>query len=207
MKEEFNKLITETVKPLLKANGFGKKGLNFYKRKDEMIFLFNFQNSQGNTFDQTKFYINCGIHSSAIDKVIKRPELAEPKEYDCHFRDRISSICESTNDGYFISKETVWEPFTSAIIADLETVISMFDKINSTNDLTNLMIEKNGLNNYCELFEYLLLTENKIDLKRLVKLLHQAFEKDSRWPIFEKNLSKVLIQHKRTVSIKDILKE
>lgn len=70
MKEKFIQLIADTVKPLLKTNGFSKKGMNFYKRKDDLIFMFNFQNSQGNTFDQTKFYINCGIHSTKIDKVI-----------------------------------------------------------------------------------------------------------------------------------------
>src|SRR3989344_537203 len=150
MKEKFNQLITNTAKPFLKANDFGKKGMNFYRKKDDLIFLFNFQSSQGNTFEQTKFYINCGIHSTKIDKVIGKPELLEPKEYDCYFKNRISAIINSADDGYFIKEDTDLLNLSLTIIADLTTVIAMFDSIKSTNDLTDLMINKNGLNKYRE---------------------------------------------------------
>jgi len=47
MKEKYNQLISDTVKPLLKLNGFAKKGMNFYKMKEDLIFLINLQNSHG----------------------------------------------------------------------------------------------------------------------------------------------------------------
>jgi len=207
MKEKFNQLITDTVKPFLKANGFGKKGMNFYRKKDDLIFLFNFQSSQGNTFEQTKFYINCGIHSTKIDKVIGKTELLEPKEYDCYFRNRISSITKSTDDGYFIKEDTDLPNLSLSIIADLKTVISMFDNIQSTNDLTNLMINKNGLNNYRELFEYLIRTENKRDLGHFVKQLYSTFGTEKRWTIFESNLTDLLKENGKSETLVDILNE
>src|SRR5690606_10807921 len=151
MKEKFNQLITDTVKPFLKANGFNKKGMDFYRKQDDLIFLLNFQSSQSNTYEQTKFYINCGIHSIKIEEVIGKKKLLEPKEYNCYFRNRISLIANSTDDGYLISQDTDIQNLGFSIIADLKTVISMFDNIQSTNDLTDLMINKNGLNNYKEL--------------------------------------------------------
>ena len=205
MKEKFNQLIADTVKPILKVNGFNKKGMNFYKEKDDLIFIFNFQNSQGNSFDQTKFFINCGIHSTNIDRVIGKRDLLEPKEYDCYFRKRISSIIESTEDGYFITEETDLQMLNSIIERDLKTVIKMFNSINSTNDLADLMIEKNGLNNYKELFEFLLLTGNNVQLTRFVKQLHHTFGSEKRWTIFQGNLTELLKENNRKETFEDIL--
>ncbi len=207
MKEKFNQLITDTVKPFLKVNGFGKKGMNFYKKKDDLIFLFNFQSSQGNTFEQTKFYINCGIHSTKIDEVIGKTKLLEPKEYECYFRNRISSFTKSTEDGYLIKEDTNLLNLSLTIIDDLKTIVSMFDNIQSTNDLTDLMINKNGLNNYKELFEYFILTENKKDLGRFAKQLHSTFGAEKRWTIFESNLTEILKDNGRTETLVYILNE
>ncbi|MHC8947995.1 DUF4304 domain-containing protein [Sphingobacterium hungaricum] len=205
MKEKFNQLIGETVNPLLKANGFSKKGLNFYRKSDELIFLFNFQKSQGNTSEQTKFYINCGIHSIKIDKEIGKTALIEPKEYECYFRRRISSITNSINDGYLINQEADLSKVSLIISNDLKTVISFFDKIQSTHDLTDLMISKNGLNNYRQLFEYLLLTESNEDLKLFVNQLHKTFGKDKRWRIFESNMNELLNKNNVELTVEEII--
>jgi len=148
MKEKFNQLIAEVVKPLLKENGFTKKGMSFYKRNADLVFLLNVQNSQGNSSEQTKFYINCGIHSTTIDKVIGRSELVEPKEYECYFKDRISSLINATDDGYLITKDTDLETLSLTLHQDLKTVLLLYNNINKTSDLTDLMINKNGLHNY-----------------------------------------------------------
>jgi len=207
MKEKFNQLIADTIKPFLKSYGFSKKGMNFYRRKDDLIFLFNFQNSQGNSFDQTKFYINCGIHSTNIDKVIGKVELSEPKEYECYFRNRISSIIQSKNDCYFITEETDINTLSLTINNDLKTVVAMFDNIKSTSDLTDLMIDKNGLNNYRELFKFLLFTENKKDLRHFVKQLYNTFGTEKRWTIFASNLTDLLNENNQKETLEDILKE
>ena len=83
----------------------------------------------------------------------------------------------------------------------------MFDNIQSTNDLTDLMINKNGLNNYKELFEYFILTENKRDLGRFAKQLHSTFGAEKRWTIFESNLTEILKENGRTKTLVDILNE
>lgn len=205
MKEKFNQLITAVVKPLLKENGFTKKGMNFYKRSDDLVFLLNFQNSHGNTAEQTKFYINCGIHSTYIDKVIGRSELVEPKEYECYFKDRISSLVNAVDDGYLITNGTDLETLSLKLDQDLKSVLLMYGHIKKISDLTDLMINKNGLNNYKELFEFLLLTDNQVDTKRFVKNLYDTFGHEKRWKIFEDNLSELLRENKRKEIIADLI--
>lgn len=83
----------------------------------------------------------------------------------------------------------------------------MFDNIQSTSDLTDLMIGKNGLNNYRELFEYLLLTENKTDLRLFVKQLYNTFGSERRWTIFESNMTDLLKENNKKETLVDILNE
>jgi hypothetical protein len=207
MKEKLNQIISEVIKPVLKPHGFGKKGLNFYKRIDDLIFLLNIQHSHGNTADQTKFYINCGIHSTDMDRVIGRSELVEPKEYECYYKDRISSIVHAVNDGYLISSNTDLQALNSTIGKDLTAVLSLFDTIRKTSDLTDLMVDKSGLNHYQELVEYFLLTNNQADTKRFVKNLYGTFGQEKRWQIFEDNLSALLIKNQRKETIQDLIDE
>ncbi|SHE79062.1 protein of unknown function [Pedobacter caeni] len=207
MKEKFNQMIAGIVKPLLKEEGFSKNGMNFYRKKEDLIFLFNFQNSQGNSAQETKFYINCGIHSTNIDRVIGKTTGLDPKESECYFRKRISSIVESTNDGYVITQETDLNTLGLKLDEDLKAAIAMFNNITSTNDLIDLMIEKNGLNNYRELFKYLLLTERKTQLKQFVKQLHRTFGAEKRWAIFENNLTEVLKDNNSKETIAAILND
>ena len=207
MKEKYNQLISGIVKPLLKLNGFAKKGMNFYKRNEDLIFLINFQNSHGNALSQTKFYVNCGIHSTNIDKVIGKTELLEPKEYECYFTTRISLITQSTNDGYFITEETDMEDLSLKISDDLKIVINRFDNIQQTCDLTDLIIDRNGLNNYKELFKYLLLTDSKSKLSRFVKQLYSTFGSEKRWEVFENNMTNLLKENNKKETIREILNE
>jgi len=205
MQEKFNKIINENIKPYLKLNGFVKKGTNFYKSNNDLMFVINFQKSQGNTSHQTKFYINCGIHSNLINKVIGENETTHPKEYECHFRCRISSIIQSQTEYYYITEETNIENLSNIITSDLNSAIHMFDEIQSINDLTDLMIDKNGLENYRELFEFLLLSNNKKDLKKFIQQLYNSFGNEKRWIIFERNLNEILLENNIQKTINDIL--
>ena len=94
MKAKFDELIAQ-VKPLFKDNGFTKSGLNFYKNTLKFIFVVNLQKSSGNTAFETRFYVNCGIYGAFIDTMTGKETNSKPKEYECHFGERISSITGS----------------------------------------------------------------------------------------------------------------
>lgn len=202
MSNAFNNLVADTIKPLLKKQGFAKKDLNFYKRDNDLVFLINIQKSQGN---KIKFYINCGIHSIAIDRIIGNEEKETPKEAECYFRDRISSLLHSEKDGYLIEEPLDTSALKIQLSTDLEQVTTIFNNIRSTNDLTNLMINKGGLNNYSELFTYLLLTDQQEQLKVFISKLHRQFGAEKRWTIFENKLNEILKDHAKNYSITNIL--
>lgn len=205
MKELFNRLITEKVKPYLKSEGFEKKALSFYKRSGDLIYLFNFQNSRGNSADQTTFYINCGIHSTTVDKVLGAKENPEPKEYQCYFQDRISALTNSSNDVFSIDKQTSVEKIATDVLKELTTSIQFYNAIKSTVELTDLMIERNGLNNYSELFEYLLKTKDGTRIISLAKKLFSDFGTDDRWDIFEDALSSLLRKNNHEHTLTEII--
>lgn len=203
MKQLLDQLVKETIKPLLKTAGFKKSRMHFYHTNGEINFAINIQKSQGNSFEQVKFYINCYIHSTKIDEVLGRKIKEMPDVY--YFSKRISSIVNSGEDGYYITKDTDFLALNTLIENDLKLLISFFDSIQSTADLVNLMIAQNGLYHYEELFEYLLLTENQIDLKRFVQQLHQRFGTDHRWQIFENNMSNILKKHHKQQTFSSLL--
>lgn len=201
MKEKFDQLLSDHIKPLMKEHGYSKKGTNFYKKKDELIYLFNFQLSQGNTSGKSTFYINCAIHSTRIDKIVGGKILAEPKEYECHFRERIRAMLATAPDAYIITEDSVLDVLGKSVTTDLRQILAMFDEIQSTDALAGLMIDRNGLNNYRELFEYLLVTENMRELSLYVKQLHTTYGNEKRWAIFEHNLAEILTKHNRRETI------
>jgi hypothetical protein len=177
----------------------------YYKSSSGLIFLFNFQNSRGNSTDQTTFYINCGIHSITVDKLLGMKENLEPKEYECYFQDRISALTNSSNDDFSIDKKTSIEKIATDVLKELTIAIQFYNAINSTVELTDLMIERNGLNNYSELFEYLLKTKDNKRVISLSKKLFSDFGTEDRWEIFEEVLNSLLRQNKHEHTLTEII--
>ena len=202
-KETLNDIISETIKPFLKDNGYGKKALTFYKKSDDLTFVINFQNSQGNSSDQTRFYINCGIYSSHIDKTIDKIELKEPKEYECHYRVRISQITNSKLDGYTIDTNTDSDKLKQSLKEDLKTTLRHFDSIKSITDLTDLMISYNCLD--FTLFEYFILTSDLKNTEKQVKKIEEVWNSEVRWTRIKNDLNRILTQYNQQMTIDEIL--
>lgn len=98
LQQIFNKLIKQNIKPFLSMLGYNKKSLNFYKTTENLIYMFNFQKSAGNTANNVMFYMNCGIYATELAHIQSKEILTAPKEAECHFRARIESIVEGIPD-------------------------------------------------------------------------------------------------------------
>ena len=92
LQQIFNELIKQDIKPFLIKLGFKKKGLNFYRTTENLIYLINFQKSSGNTADTMMFYVNCGIYAAELAQIQSREILTAPKEAECHFRARMGKL-------------------------------------------------------------------------------------------------------------------
>lgn len=205
MKGPFDKIISESVKPFLKNNGFKKKGLNFYKSLEPLIFLINFQKSYGNSSEETRFYINCSIHSSEIDDIQGKPKLVEPKEYETFYRNRISEITDTQRLYYVLNKDTDLEKLNAEILSDLKIAITFFDPIRSTNDLINLMLEQKGLNKYEELVTYMLVKGRESDMVEYINNLYRKHGSEDRWKLFENKINTILTRHSSLKTVVDLL--
>ena len=196
MKVKFDELIAQ-VKPLFKDNGFTKSGLNFYKNTPEFIYVVNFQKSSGNTAFETRFYVNCGIYGAFIDAAIGKEFISKPKEYECHFRDRISSIIDSKAAYYEINENTDTVALCENLTSDLMAVFRFFDEIKTERNLIDLMMERNGLAVIDQLFEYLLIKCEQEILTRQSLNLFEKYGNEARWKIFERRTNGLLKKYEK----------
>lgn len=196
MKTKFDELIAQ-VKPLFKDNGFTKSGLNFYKNTPKFIFVVNLQKSSGNTAFETRFYVNCGIYGAFIDTTTGKETFLKPKEYECHFRDRISSIIDSNTLYYEINENTDTEALCQNLIIDLTAVFRFFGEIKTERNLIDLMLDRNGLAVIDQLFEYLLIKNEQEILNRQALNLFEKYGNEARWKIFERRINGLLKKYEK----------
>ena len=196
MKAKFDELIAQ-VKPLFKDNGFTKNGLNFYKNTPDFIYVLNFQKSSGNTAFETRFYVNCGIYGAFVGAVTGKETVLKPKEYECHFRDRISSIINSKTPYYEINENTDAAALCENLASDLRAVFRFFDEIKTERNLIDLMLERNGLAVIDQLFEYLLIMHEQEILTRQALSLFEKHGNEARWKIFERRINDLLKKYEK----------
>ena len=197
MKTKFDELIAQ-VKPLFKDNGFTKNGLNFYKNTPEFIYVVNFQKSSGNTAFETRFYVNCGIYGTFIDTATGKETVLKPKEYECHFRERISSITGSKAAYYEINENTdTLVALRENLTSDLAAVFRFFDTVKTERNLIGLMLEQNGLAVIDQLFEYLLIKNEQEILTSQAVNLFEKYGNEDRWKIFERRINDLLKKYKK----------
>jgi hypothetical protein len=115
----FDEMMKESISPYLKNQGFKKQNLNFYRQESDLKYLFNFQKNQYNSVDYVGFFINCGIYSEQIMSVIGEPVLLNPKEYECHFNNRINHLSGSENQQFDIYNSFEKEEMTKTVIGEL----------------------------------------------------------------------------------------
>ncbi|WP_122862661.1 DUF4304 domain-containing protein [Campylobacter showae] len=196
MKAKFDELMAQ-VKPLFKDNGFTKNGLNFYKNTPKFIYVVNFQKSSGNTAFETRFYVNCGIYGAFIDAATRKEFILKPKEYECHFRDRISSIIDSKTPYYEINENTDTAALCENLTSDLREVFRFFDAVKTERNLIDLMLERNGLAVVDQLFEYLLTKNEQEILNRQALNLFEKYGNEARWKIFERRINGLLKKYEK----------
>ena len=196
MKAKFDELIAQ-VKPLFKDNGFTKSGLNFYKNTPKFIYVVNFQKSSGNTAFETRFYVNCGIYGAFIDATTGKETVLKPKEYECHFRERISSITDSQAAYYELNENTDTAALCENLTSDLRAVFRFFDTVKTERNLIDLMLERNGLAVIDQLFEYLLIKNEQEILISQALNLFKKYGNEARWKIFERRINDLLKKYKK----------
>lgn len=190
----FNELIKQDIKPLLATFGFNKKGLNFYKRTDHLIYLINFQKSAGNTTNQVMFYVNCGIYAAELAQIQSKEILTAPKEVECHFRARMREITAIAPDRFSITATTI-DDVRKILLRGLEDVHHFFETMTSARSIVDYYTSGPFLHLGEESFHLLLQANDVTAAKRYFNALRKKHGAEQRWSIFEQQYLAIFNQY------------
>ena len=130
-KDLINTVVNLAVKAPAKAAGFKKAGLNFYRRRGEVVHVVNFQLSHGNFADEGRFYVNVGVSFDPLWGLAGKPAPDRPKEYQCQFRRRLENLVDGTAEAYEVSATTDLEGLAGEIGGHFQRLVSELDRIDS----------------------------------------------------------------------------
>jgi len=185
LQQLFSDLIKQDIKPFLSKYGFAKKSLNFYKKTESLIYMFNFQKSSGNSADNIMFYVNCSIYAAELAQIQSREIVTAPKEAECHFRARIGEIVESVPNRFSITPDTNMDDLRKTLLSGLEEAIHFFDTMTSTRSIVDYYTSGPFLHLGEENFHLLLQSNDVAAAKNYFKALQEKYGTEKRWPIFE----------------------
>ena len=132
-----------------------------------------------------------------IDGSTRKETVSKPKEYECHFRDRISSIIDSKAAYYEINENTDTAALRKNLMSDLRAAFRFFDEIKTERNLIDLIPERNGLAAIDRLFEYLLMKNEQEILTSQALNLFQKYGNEARWKIFERRINGLLKKYEK----------
>jgi hypothetical protein len=131
--------------PLLRKDGFKKRGMTFYLITDESNRLVHLQLSQWNTSSLSRFTIELGLYFPAIDAMMNQTfteaggELWSPKIYNCQLRKRIGHLFPVPRDFWWevmptsnpdelaVELDAAWRQFAAPWLrnnADLQVAVT-----------------------------------------------------------------------------------
>ncbi|MBW5467060.1 DUF4304 domain-containing protein [Brevibacillus formosus] len=185
LQQLFTDMIKQDVKPFLSNRGFAKKGLNFTKKTESLIYMFHFQKSAGNTADHVMFYVNCGIYAVELAQIQSRAILTAPQEAECHFRARMREIVESVPDRFSITPDTNMDDVRVTLLNGLDEVIHFYDTMTSARSIVDYYTSGPFLHLGEESFHLLLQSNDVVAAKHYLNALQEKHGTEKRWTIFE----------------------
>ncbi len=128
----FDEMVKQAVTSVLQPLGFRKSGLNFHRRRNEIVQVVNVQSSSGNTSDQKHFYVNVGLAFDAICQLTGEDILETPKEYECDSRgtrDRLERLVSGAPNIWTIVDHVDSQTVTHQLRSAIESVATELQHI------------------------------------------------------------------------------
>ncbi|MCC8436430.1 DUF4304 domain-containing protein [Brevibacillus sp. M2.1A] len=195
LQQLFTDMMKQDVKPFLSKRGFAKKGLNFTKKTESLIYMFNFQKSAGNAADHVMFYVNCGIYAAELAQIQSREILTAPLEAECHFRARMGEIVESVPDRFSITPDTNMDDVRKTLLSGLEEAIHFYEAMTSARSIVDYYTSGPFLHLSEESFHLLFQSNDVAAAKHYWKALHEKYGTEKRWTIFENKYTAIFTKY------------
>jgi hypothetical protein len=129
--DRLNDLLRQTLVPLAKAARFRKTRLNFHRRLGSVVHVINIQLSQGNTWDEARFYVNIGVSFDELCTLCKQPVNEAPKEYECHWRQRMEQVIDGALPYWTVTATTDLEQMAERLGPAFSNVIENLSEVDS----------------------------------------------------------------------------
>jgi hypothetical protein len=199
VKELFDEMIKNEIKPFLKNYGYKKIKLYFYKNINDIIFIISFHLNNRNYAGHTWFDIHGEVYSKEIDRIMGNQELEEPKYDEPHFPTKFFK-----NVGYHIVEDTNISDLISEIKKSIVEEEQFFENIKTTDDVFELMI-KNPLYKYQEILSYLIFRKDNEGIRNYINELYKRIGKKDNWKYYEINMNRILMKNNINKTIKEII--
>ncbi|QSQ22340.1 DUF4304 domain-containing protein [Pyxidicoccus parkwayensis] len=141
-------LFTDAMKPLAKAGGFKKKDLTWRRRHGETVQVLNVQRSHGNIASEARCYVNVAISFDALYQLEDEPIPEAPKEYQCHFRERMEHLVPGAPPSWELNARTDAAALAARLSADLARAVAFLDAVDGPAKL----LQRLALDRGAELF-------------------------------------------------------
>lgn len=128
-------LFTEMMKPLAKAGGFKKKDLTWHRRHGSTLQVLNVQRSHGNIASEASCYVNVAIAFEALYQLEGEPVPEAPKEYQCHFRERMEHLVPKAPPSWKVDASTDEAALAARLSADFRCAMAFLDAVDGPEKL------------------------------------------------------------------------
>jgi hypothetical protein len=178
LNREFDKIISETISPILKGLGFKRKTSNFYRETEELVQTFNILKSPWNNKNDISFTGNIGfIEPETYKKLYETEELPKfPKCTDSLIQIRLGLLTHGTDHWYRLSSNTDFVGLRNQLGVDLLKLVQLFENKRTVISLEEFFQDRAKVNPFWgEIAQYAY--NKKIGKDKLARqLLEKAYE-------------------------------
>lgn len=186
--KRFGSLLSDEVRPFLKAHGFAKSGATFVRLRRPLFDVVAFHGNKWNGLgrDRHGFFVNVGVGSDDVHGPVagKRPTV-----HDCVVKGRWEDFAEHAPPEVEIFLDTDDEALAGQVRRHLTTVLARMDAIDATDALVDLAVATNWLHRMEWTCAYLAGIGDGGRLSSYVGALRGRFGEEGRWEILNRRLS------------------
>jgi hypothetical protein len=128
IEQQFKDLVANEIAAPLKSMGFKRKAGNLNRASQDIVQVLTVQRSQWNEGGRLTFYVNVGIYSDRVHKVLwpLLPTPTFPGTPNCCWDSRLNGIDARARAGYGLSLTEAHGPVVEAVRHDIREVVVPF---------------------------------------------------------------------------------
>ena len=185
LRETLEWMLADRVRPHLKARGFTKSGRTFRRKRYPLWDTINFQGSKWNSVTPySGFFVNIGVGSIEIDAAQQHSNAQVPI-----FDRRWERVVPELPDQVTFDQHSDVQLLAGTICHGLTQVLAVVDGFTTTAELVNWAVAHNKLHRMEQVCRYLAATGDIPLLSAYIDSLREQFGDQSRWAIFNRQLT------------------